>query len=275
MSGPRPVVGLSASDQHARYGAWDTTATLVPAAYVRMVELAGGIPVLLPPPADPAGGPAASAPARDRPDGDRLRRLATEHAAAVVERLDAVVLTGGADVDPSLYGEERHERTQPADSARDAFELALVSACEERDLPLLGICRGLQLLNVARGGSLVQHLADPGESYHLGRPGSFSHHPVRLEEGSGLESIYRSRGGRDQVVACHHHQGVARLGTGLVVSATGGDGVVEALEAPGSRFVVAVQWHPEADGDPALFEALVSAASPAARAAPAGGAGRA
>ncbi len=269
MSGPCPVVGLSASDQHVRYGAWDTTATLVPAAYVRMVELAGGIPVLLPPPAEPAGERAAGAPARDRPGGDFVGRRAAEHAARVVERLDAVVLTGGTDVDPALYGEDPHERTQPADPARDAFELALVAACEERDLPLLGICRGLQLLNVARGGSLVQHLADAGESAHLDSPGRFSHHPVRLEEGSAVDSVYGPRGVREQVVACHHHQGVARLGRGLVVTATGGDGVVEALEAPGSRFVVAVQWHPEADGDPSLFEALVAAA--ASQASPARG----
>lgn len=250
MTEARPVVGLSASDQHAVFGAWDTTATLVPTAYVQMVERAGGIPVLLPPPGT-----------QQAATGGDLERRAAEQAAHIVKRLDAVVLTGGTDIAPALYGEDPHERTQPAEPTRDAFELALVAACAERDLPLLGICRGLQLLNVARGGTLDQHLADAGESPHLESPGCFSHHRVQLEEGSTLASIYAHHGGRAQVVACHHHQGVARLGRGLVVSARGGDGVVEALEAPDERWLVAVQWHPEADADPSLFEALVAVAS--------------
>lgn len=239
-----PVIGVSAADQRARWGYWDTQAALVPSAYLRALEACGAIPVLLCAPAAVAG----------------EERRADTAASGVVGRIDALVLTGGADVDPALYGQDVHESTQNPEPARDAYELALLRECEQRGVPVLAICRGMQLLNVSRGGTLCQHLPDAdGGPDHMLEAGSFTPRKVRVAEGSRLGVVL---GKRRVVVPCHHHQAVDRLGEGLVVSAVAEDGVIEAVEDPTSRFLVAVQWHPEAGDDPSLFEALVRACEP-------------
>jgi putative glutamine amidotransferase len=205
-----------------------------------MVEAAGGVPVLLVPPA--TGTP------------EKIRLSAAE---AAIQSLDALVLTGGTDVDPALYGAVPHERSQRPDVGRDAYELAVVAAAATRDLPLLAICRGMQLLNVARCGTLVQHLPDlPGRRSHQASPGQFAAHCVDAHPRSRLASLY----GSALSVLCHHHQAVDQVGQGLVISATAEDGTIEALDDPAARFVMAVQWHPEEGKDATLFRALVAAA---------------
>jgi len=230
--GDKPVIAVSAGDQRARWGAWDEMATVVPSAYMRAVNAAGGVPVVVAP---------------------------TTDAETIAERLDGLVLTGGADLDPQLYGEGPHPEAQNPDYDRDVFELQILEACVSRDVPVLAICRGLQLLNVARGGSLFQHLPDEvGTSMHLPTPGSFGRHRVRIELDSRLGRIL----GRERAdVPTHHHQGIDRLGKGLLPVAWSEDDVVEAVEDPELGFLVAVQWHPEAGDDLTLFEALVEAAS--------------
>jgi putative glutamine amidotransferase len=230
MSMPRPVVGITTYRETARWGVWNCPAVLVPADYVRQVSAAGGVPVLLPP-----------------VPGD----------AEVLDRLDALVLAGGADVDPARYGAERSPRTGPAAADRDAAELALLAAALERDLPVLAICRGLQLLAVVRGGTLVQHLPDVvGSDVHVPAPGTYGDNAVSIAPRSRLAALI----GSEATWACHHHQAVERLGEGLTAVAWAQDGTVEAAEADGARFVVGVQGHPEVGDDARLFAGLVEAA---------------
>ena len=226
----RPVVGITTYRETARWGVWDCPAVLVPADYVRQVSAAGGIPVLLPPIPDDV---------------------------EVLGRLDAVVLAGGADVDPERYGAERSPRSGPAAVDRDEAELALLEAAVSRDLPVLAVCRGLQLLTVLRGGSLVQHLPDVvGNDAHVPSPGTYGDNAVRIAPGSRLAGLL----GTKAVWACHHHQAVDRLGEGLTAVAWAEDGTVEAAELDGARFVVGVQGHPEVGDDARLFEGLVEVA---------------
>jgi putative glutamine amidotransferase len=228
-----PVIGLTAYSEPAQWAVWDAPAVLLPATYVRQVTAAGGIPVLLPP---------------------------VPGVAAAISRLDGLILTGGGDIDPGRYGETRHARTTRVNEPRDAAELALAGAAFGAGLPVLGVCRGMQLLNVARGGTLRQHLAD--DSGHAAVPGTFGSHPVRVGRGTRLAAILG--GGADRIdVPTAHHQAVDALGDGLVAAAWAADGVVEAVEldAAGDPFVLAVQWHPEAGTDPRLIEALVAAAA--------------
>jgi putative glutamine amidotransferase len=232
MSMPRPVVGITTYRETARWGVWNCPAVLVPADYVRQVSAAGGVPVLLPP-----------------VPGD----------AEVLDRLDALVLAGGADVDPARYGADRSPRTGPAAADRDEAELALLAAALERDLPVLAICRGLQLLAVVRGGTLVQHLPDVvGSDVHVPAPGTYGDNAVSIAPGSRLAGLI----GSEATWACHHHQAVERLGDGLTAVAWAQDGTVEAAEADGARFVVGVQGHPEVGDDARLFAGLVEAARP-------------
>ena len=164
---------------------------------------------------------------------------------------------GGADVDPALYGADPHPETDDSAAPARQRELALLTAALERDLPVLAICRGTQLLNVARGGDLVQHLPEEvGTDDHKEIPGRFSRHPVEVKEGTRLGGIV----GAPSTVASHHHQGLGRVGEGLVESAWAADGTLEGVEDPEMRFVVGVQWHPEAGDDQRLFEALVDEA---------------
>ncbi|MGH3109524.1 MAG: gamma-glutamyl-gamma-aminobutyrate hydrolase family protein [Gaiellaceae bacterium] len=227
----RPVVGITTYAQEASWGVWRLPAALVPLDYVDAVERAGGRPLLIPPSED-----------------------------GIEETLDAVdgiVFSGGADLAPSTYGADPHPETDTPQERRDAAELALLSAALERDVPTLAVCRGFQLLNVARGGDLVQHLPEAvGHDDHRQVPGTFSEHAVEVKDGSRLASIV----GVSQAVTSHHHQGVGRLGEGLVETAWANDGTIEAAEDPSRRFAVGVQWHPEAGQDDALFTNLVEEA---------------
>jgi putative glutamine amidotransferase len=227
----KPLVGITAYVEQARWAVWDQRAVLIQHDYVRMVEQAGGRPLVVPPSED-----------------------------AVEETLDAVdamVFSGGADLDPKLYGAEAHEATESPHADRDAGELALLRAALERDLPTLAVCRGSQLLNVARGGDLVQHLPEVvGDEKHRHLPGTFSDHAVEVRAGTRLAGLLGDRA----PVKSHHHQSFGRVGDGLVETAWAEDGTLEGIEDPSRRFAVGVLWHPEAGEDLALFEALVEEA---------------
>jgi anthranilate synthase component 2/putative glutamine amidotransferase len=230
-----PVIGVTTYAEPARWSVWDRPAAVLPLSYVDGIARCGGVPVLLPPLA--AG------------------------AVEAVSRLDALVLAGGADVDPDRYGETPHPTTVTRPD-RDAWELAVLAAALDRDLPVLAICRGMQLLNVAAGGTLHQHLPDTGgAASHQPSPGTFGATPVRVRPTGRLAGII----GRSTTVACHHHQSVRRLGDGLQPAAWADDETVEAIEASDHGFVVGVQWHPEENqtADP-LFTALIAAATAAA-----------
>ncbi len=227
----RPVIGITSYAQDARWGVWHIPAALVPLAYVEAVEHAGGRAVVIPP--------------------------SEEGIDETLDAVDGMVFSGGADIDPVLYGADAHPETDVPHSHRDAGELALLNAALERDMPTLAICRGFQLLNIARGGDLIQHL--PEEARHVVHrdvPGEFTHHPVEVKAGTRLASLL----GDGTHVTSHHHQAIRRLGDGLVETAWADDGTLEALEDPSRRFVVGVQWHPEESEDRALFEALVAEA---------------
>lgn len=242
----RPVIGLSSYTESARWGAWHAPAALVPVRYTEQVAAAGGVPVLLPP----------------LPGSE-----------TAVPRLDGLILTGGGDIDPAEYGAQPHPRTARVSPERDRSEFALLAAALAAGLPVLGICRGLQVLNVFLGGTLHQHLADlPGSAQagHSLRPGTFGSHRVRIAPGSRLAGILGADGdgSREFTVPTAHHQAIDRLGDGLIAAAWATDGMIEAVELtrPADRgtgqhpFVIAVQWHPEAGGDPRLFQALIAAA---------------
>ena len=227
----RPVIGITTYVTQAQWSYWDEEAVLVPAAYVRALERAGGRPVLIPP---------------------------SEH--GIEETLDAVdglVFSGGSDLDPDLYDQEPHDETFGVVPERDRAELALLEAALARDLPVLAVCRGSQVLNVARGGDLVQHLPDlVGDEKHKHTPGTFADHDVTLQPGTRLASLL----GDHAPVKSHHHQGFGRVGDGLRVAAHAEDGTIEAVEDPSRRFALGVLWHPEAGEDLKLFEELVDAA---------------
>jgi putative glutamine amidotransferase len=227
----RPVIGITSYAQEASWGVWRLPAALIPLDYVDAIERAGGRALVIPP--------------------------AQHGVEETLDALDAIVFSGGADVDPSHYGAEPHPETDTPQARRDAGEMALLHAALERDMPTLAICRGFQLLNVARGGDLVQHLPDQvGNDAHKQIPGEFAVHPVEVKDGSRLSEIV----GSTQHVTSHHHQALGRVGDGLVESAWAADGTLEGVEDPSHRFVVGVQWHPEAGEDAALFEALVEQA---------------
>jgi putative glutamine amidotransferase len=232
-----PVLGLTTYLQQAQSGIWDVHATFLPAIYMEGVNLAGGAAVLLPP---------QSTDAVDR----------------VLEGLDGLILTGGRDVDPATYGQQRHPATDEpvqASVVRDAWEVALVRGAIQRGIPLLGICRGAQVVNVALGGTLHQHLPDVlGDTRHQQGNAIFNTSMVRTVPGSKLASLI----GDTSDVQCYHHQSIDRLGEGLTISAQDDDGVIEAVEIPGENFVLAVQWHPEERlDDIRLFVAVVQAAA--------------
>jgi putative glutamine amidotransferase len=234
----RPTIGVTAATENVSYGAWrEIPAVVSPASYVRAVQGAGGRPVLLLP--DPED-------ARE-PDG-------------VLDLIDALIVTGGAgDVDPALYGQEPHPETGPVQEERDAYELALVRGAIDRRMPVLGICRGMQILNVAYGGGIEQHLPDVvGHENHRHTPGTFADHEVDLEVGS---LAARAVGAERAPVKSHHHQGVGEIGDGLVITGRSDDDAVEALEDPSCPFVLGVLWHPEEDEKSQPIKALVSEVS--------------
>jgi putative glutamine amidotransferase len=229
---------VTAATENVSYGVWsDIPAVVSPASYVRAVQRAGGRPVLLLPDSEDA----------QDPDG-------------VLDMIDALIVTGGAgDVDPALYAQEPHPETGPVQEERDAYELALVREAIGRRVPVLGICRGMQILNVAYGGGIEQHLPDVvGHEEHRHTPGIFADHEVDLEAGS---LAARAAGAERTPVKSHHHQGVREIGDGLVVTGRSDDDTVEALEDPSCPFVLGVLWHPEEDEKSQLIKALVSEVS--------------
>jgi gamma-glutamyl-gamma-aminobutyrate hydrolase PuuD len=225
------VIGITTYLVPAAWGAWNMEAALVPADYVRAVTAAGGAPVLVPP------------------------------GASLLETLDLVdglVFSGGSDLDPELYDAEAHPETNGVIRERDDFELELMRAALERDMPMLAICRGSQVLNVALGGDLEQHVPDRvGTHVHKEVNGVFADHDVEVLAGTKLASIIGDR----HDVKSHHHQGFGRLGSGLREAARAPDGTVEALEDTTRRFALGVLWHPEAGEDMALFRSLVAEAA--------------
>jgi putative glutamine amidotransferase len=232
---PRPVIGIACAVLPAQWGPWHQPAAVVAADYIHQVQAAGGIAVVIPPqPGDP---------------GD------------VLDRIDALMLTGGNDLQAYLYGDEPHAEAEAPDPGRDAWEFGLVRQAIARDMPFLGICRGMQVMNVAFGGTLTQHLPESlGTTDHRRTTGSFdgNDHLVDLQDGS---LVARAAGEVVHSVPSHHHQAVDRVGEGLVLSGvSSGDGVAEAIEMPGRRFALGVQWHPEADPTSAVIAALVDAA---------------
>ena len=230
----RPIIGLTTYVEPALWGAWGEPAALLPHAYVTAALRVGACPVLLPPGADP--------------DGVR----------SVLSVLDGLVITGGPDVDPGRYGAEAHPRTGAPRAQRDEWELGLCQAALAQGLPLLAICRGLQVLNVALGGTLHQHLPEVvGHEEHGPAPGQMGTTKVSLLPGSAISEVL----GLESVVLCHHHQAIDRLGTDLRAAGFAGDGTIEAVEVAGQKFAWGVQWHPE-DGpdDDRVFAALVDAA---------------
>jgi putative glutamine amidotransferase len=230
-----PVIGVTAYVEQARFTVWDTTATLLPHAYVTQVVRAGGQPVILPPAGDPS---------------------------VALDRLDGLVIAGGGDVGPDRYGATPHERVSHVRDFRDEAELNLAARAIARGVPLLGICRGLQVLNVALGGTLHQHVPDVvGDTRHCPEPGVFGRFPVEVVAGSRLAKALSEETGEETVTVPHyHHQAVDRLGTGLTAAAHAADGLIEAAEVSEHPFALGVQWHPEADEDVRLFTALVGAA---------------
>ncbi len=227
-----PVVGLTTYRQSAAWGVWHTNADLLPTEYAVAVETAGGLPLLLPPVALP------------------------DAAARVVSRIDALVIAGGADVDPERYDATPHERTTGWQPERDAWELALLTAAAEAGLPVLGICRGMQLMAVHAGGRLDQHTPDlVGHDAHS--PGGAAYGTVEVETvaGSRLAGLV----GPQAEVSCHHHQSVASH-PGFTAVARASDGTLEAMEVTGERFCLAVQWHPETRVEVGLMAGLVAAA---------------
>jgi gamma-glutamyl-gamma-aminobutyrate hydrolase PuuD len=227
----RPIVGVTSYVEQARFGAWDVPAALIPLSYVQAVERAGGRALVVPP--------------------------TEEGVEETLDALDGLLLSGGSDLDPSVYGAEAHPETLNVRPERDRAELALLNAALARELPVLAVCRGSQVLNVARGGNLVQHLPETlGNEAHREIPGVFSEHGVEVEPDSRLGGIV----GVSVDVKSHHHQGYGELGEGLRVVARAEDGTIEAVEDPERRFAIGVLWHPEAGEDAALFDALVAEA---------------
>jgi putative glutamine amidotransferase len=233
-----PVIGICAALERARWGVWDQPAALLPLNYIGALQRSGAVALMLPP------DPAVSA----EPD-------------LLLDLVDGLLLAGGADVDPSFYGAERAAETTHTVRERDEFELALTRRAIERDIPLLGICRGMQVFNVACGGTLIQHLpAHVGHGDHLRVPGSFdgAAHPVHLAAGSRAAL---AAGEEHHETLSHHHQGVERLGQELVVSGWADvDELPEAIELPDKRFALGVQWHPEADETSRIIATLVEEA---------------
>jgi putative glutamine amidotransferase len=244
-----PLVGVTTYYPEAHWGPWRRPAALVPSGYFELVAAAGGRPLLVPPMRQAPGGPATGV-------------------AEVVAALDALVLIGGGDLDPASYGQTAHPETTGVDDARDSAEFGLLEEALAANLPVLAICRGLQVLNVHLGGTLLQDLPQLlGHRGHQPAPGAFDDIAIETVPGSTLAKIV---GDRD-TVRCSHHQAIDRLGTGLRVSAyaagLGGTTprMVEAVELDGAQFVLGVQWHPEESGDGRLFEALVAASGTSAR----------
>lgn len=225
------MIGITTYAESARWGVWDAPVALIPLSYVNAVAAAGGRPLLVPP--------------------------SNEGIEETLDALDGILFSGGSDLDPSTYGAEPHPATSGVRPERDRAELALMEAALARDMPILAVCRGVEVLNVARGGDIVQHVPDVvGNERHRHTPGVFADHDVDLEGGSRLQRVLGDRA----PVKSHHHQGIGRVGEGLREVAWSDDGIVEGLEDPLRRFALGVLWHPEEGEDFALFQELVEEA---------------
>jgi putative glutamine amidotransferase len=239
MDASRPAIAVSASFTHASYGVWHQRSAVLPAGYVDAVRRAGGLALMV----------AAESELVAEPD-------------ELLDRVDGLIVSGGVDVDPSAYGADPHPETKGCTPDRDAFEIALVRRAVELDMPVLGVCRGMQVLNVAYGGTLLQHLPETfGHHEHRRVPGNFDEadHDVRLVPDSLAAA---AAGELLHTTKSHHHQGVDVIGEGLIVTGHSAiDDLIEAIELPDRRFVLGVQWHPEADESSRVIAALVHAAA--------------
>jgi putative glutamine amidotransferase len=235
---PRPLIGVCAAVERAHFGVWkDEPTVLLPLSYARAIHGAGGMVAMLPP-----------------------DRRASEDPGELLDRLDALVLGGGTDIDPEIHGAEAHPETYGANPDRDRFEIALALGALERGIPVLGVCRGMQVLNVACGGTLDQHIPERlGHDLHRPTPGSWVEHGVRIEPGS----LAATAAGTEQLtVKSHHHQGLDRIAENLTASAWATDDeTVEAIESPVEEFVLGVLWHPEEDPEDRVIPSLVKTAS--------------
>lgn len=225
----RAVIGLSAYEEPARWSSWDTGAVLLHTWYPDAVRAVGAVPVLLPP-------------------------QEPESVGVIVDRLDALVLTGGPDVDATLYNAVPHPANDEPRERRDAFEIALYRAARDAGVPVLGICRGLQIMAVAEGGALIQHLPEVSEVTHRLERGTFVDHEATFAPGSLAHDLF----GDSCMVNSSHHQAVADPGR-LQVTGWAPDETIEVCEDPAARFLLGVQWHPEHMTDTRLLEALAGA----------------
>jgi putative glutamine amidotransferase len=228
----RPIIGICAAIETAQWAAWEVLVNLSPRTYSLAVQRAGGLALILPP-------------------DDVIAESPDE----LLDMLDGLILAGGSDIDPGSYGAKPGPETRNTRPERDRFEIALGTRALERDMPVLGICRGMQMLNVIQGGTLNQHL--PGLELHRHTPGVFTDHRVRLETGSLAERVV---GSEHTEVKSAHHQGLEVLGEGVAASGYADDGVVEAIDLPGRSFAVGVLWHPEEDEQSRVVGALVEEA---------------
>lgn len=234
----RPAIGICAALEQARWSVWDQRAALLAYSYITAIQDGGGLALMIAP--------------------DQQLVVAPDE---MLDLIDGLILAGGADIDPAAYGAEPHPETRGTVPERDEVELALARRAMERDMPVLGICRGMQLMNVALGGTLRQHVPDDvGHHDHRRVAGSFdgSDHDVRLVAGS---LAARVAGEEVHTTKSHHHQSVATIGEGLEVTGFSTlDELPEALEAPANRFALGVQWHPEADEHSRLIREFVAQA---------------
>lgn len=228
----RPRIGVTTYLEQAVYGVWNQRAAIMPSTYTDAVLAGGGAPILLPP-----------APGCEE---------------EALDSVHALIVSGGPDIDPSRYGQQPSPETGTPNPLRDEWETELLTRARRRGMPILAICRGMQLLNVTLGGTLHQHLgADGTPSVHRPEPGSFGHHAVTLYSDTQLAGIL----GRRSSVRCHHHQALDSIAPGLKIVGRAEDGTVEAVEDEDSQFCIGVQWHPEENSeDVALVHALASAA---------------
>jgi putative glutamine amidotransferase len=231
----RPVIGICAAIESARWAAWELVVNLSPRTYSLAVQRAGGIALILPP-------------------DDAMAESPDE----LLDMIDGLILAGGSDIDPASYGTRPHPETKGTWPERDRFEIALGTRALERDMPVLGVCRGMQMLNVIQGGTVNQHVRDlVGNDLHRHTPGAFGDHSVRLDAGSLAARI----GGAERTeVKSAHHQGIGELGEGVVPSGYADDDLVEAIELPDKTFAVGVLWHPEEDERSRVIGSLVDEA---------------
>lgn len=228
-----PVIGISTYQEHATWRGWNRHASLVPMDFLEAIRDSGGAQVLLPP-IQPTG-----------------------VAAKVATTLDGLLLVGGADIDPARYNALPHPRTSGLQPDRDEWELALLRAALDADLPVLGVCRGMQLINIIQGGTLRQHLPDD-QGIYVHQPAASVFQVNRITMDGGWEPGITL--GEQADVPCYHHQAVGQLGEGIRATAWSGDGTIEAITMANRRFVVGVQWHVEAAEVRTLFKSFVRAA---------------